>query len=217
MDLRGISLFEGLNRDAQRELERGVVRNFAPGEILWQAGDPSRALHIVLEGQVRVVRNSGGQQRVVHHEQAGGTLGDVALFAGSPYPATALAATRVTTLALTAGQVHAIIAADPDFAVRLLRRLAERVRHLIGRFDQVSSLSVPARLARFLLERHSAARTEPFSLGMTQQEVAEELGTVREVVVRALRELKSSGAIETAGRGRYSVRDTAALERIANR
>jgi CRP-like cAMP-binding protein len=216
MELTAISLLEGLNPAAQRELARGVVLHFAPGEILWRAGDPARALHIVLSGQVRVVRNTGGHQRVVHHEQTGGTLGDVALFADSPYPATALAATRVTTLALTADLVHAVIAADPAFAVRMLRRLAERVRHVFGRVDQVWSLSVPARLARFLLERHTVARAQPFSLGMTQQEVAEELGTVREVIVRTLRELRSCGAIETIGRGRYAVRDIAALENIAN-
>jgi CRP-like cAMP-binding protein len=219
MELEAIRLFEGLNPAARRELSRGVIRHFSPGEVLWRAGEPAHALHIVIAGQVRVVRNSGGRQRVVHHETTGGTLGDVALFAGSAYPATALAATRVTTLALTADLVHAVIAADPAFALRLLRQLAERVRQVIGRFDRVSSLSVPARLARFLLERDSTGKGmgkgQTFSLGMTQQEVAEELGTVREVIVRTLRELRSSGAIESAGRGRYAVRDPVLLEQIA--
>jgi predicted transcriptional regulator len=53
------------------------------------------------------------------------------------------------------------------------------------------------------------------TLGGTQQEVAEELGTVREVVVRAVRALCESGAIEPAGRGRYRVRDAARLRELA--
>jgi CRP-like cAMP-binding protein len=215
MDFEAIPLLAGLNASAQRELTRGVLRHYSPGEVLWQAGDTARALHVVLEGEVRVVRGSAGRQRVVHTERMGGTLGDVALFAESAYPATALAASRVTTLALSANLVHAVIAADASFAFRLLRHLAERVRQVIGRFDQVASVSVAARVARFLLERHASAAGQPFSLGMPQQELAEELGTVREVIVRTLRDFRSRGLISAAGRSRYRVADESALTQLA--
>ena len=123
-NLAGITLLKGLNGAAQRELSRGAIRHYTPGEVLWNAGDSPHALHVLLEGEVRVVRGKGGRQRVVHHEKSGGTLGDVALFAASPYPATAIAASQVTTLALTNDVVHAVIAADPAFALRLLSQLA---------------------------------------------------------------------------------------------
>ncbi|MDQ6768678.1 MAG: helix-turn-helix domain-containing protein [Gemmatimonadota bacterium] len=86
--------------------------------------------------------------------------------------------------------------------------------------------SVQARLARFIVERHRAAmdggrsrsgRGErgTFSLGMTQTALAEELGTVREVVVRALRGLRQLGAIESAGDGKYRVSNRSILEQLA--
>lgn len=88
-------MFASLNHAARQILEqRGSVRTLAPGEVLWTAGGQPKALLVVLEGTIRVVRSRGGRQHVVHTEQPGGTLGDVALFAETPYPATAIAATR---------------------------------------------------------------------------------------------------------------------------
>ena len=69
-----------------------VERSFAPGEGLFLAGAEPRGLHVVLEGRVRVVRARGDRQHVVHTEGAGGTLGEVPLFAGGSYPSTAVAA-----------------------------------------------------------------------------------------------------------------------------
>jgi CRP/FNR family transcriptional regulator len=215
-DLRGITLFDGLNPAARRVLEtRGVQRRFEPDALLWQAGEEAQAMHVILEGEVRVVRGSAGRQRVVHHERRGGTLGDVALFAGAPYPATAIAATRVVTIALPPDVLHALIAADPAFALAIMRTLSNRVRHLIERLDQLGSWSVRARLARYLLERHERARSSAFTLGMTQQALAEELGTAREVIVRTLRELRDEGYLVRSGRGRFRVNDAEQLHALA--
>ncbi|MFL5475636.1 MAG: helix-turn-helix domain-containing protein, partial [Gemmatimonadales bacterium] len=71
------------------------------------------------------------------------------------------------------------------------------------------------RLARLLQARQQAVGSGvPFTLGRTQLETAEELGTVREVVVRAIRELRQEGIIESAGRGRYLVCDDTRLARL---
>jgi CRP/FNR family transcriptional regulator len=216
LDLGGIALFAPLNAAARNIIEsRGVLRRYEPDAMLWQAGEVPNALHIVLEGEVRVVRSSNGRQRVVHQEERGGTLGDVALFSSAAYPATAIAATRVSTLALTTNVLHEVIAADPTFALALLRGLAERVRQLIERMDRQASWSVQARVARYVLERHEHARGSTFTLGMTQHALAEELGTAREVIVRALRGLKESGLLHSAGRGRFRVEREAGLRALA--
>ena len=214
-DLATIPLFAGLNSAALRIIQmQGVIRSYEPDAMLWQAGEAPHALHVVLEGEVRVLRAAGGRQRVVHTEQRGGTLGDVALFADAAYPATAIAATRVRTVALTRDVLHAVFRADPAFALVLLRGVSNRVRHLIQRLEQLGSWSVRARVAHYLLERSESARAS-FSLGMTQQALAEELGTAREVVVRVLRELREEGCIAAAGRGRLRVLDEEQLRALA--
>jgi CRP-like cAMP-binding protein len=213
--LHGIALFDELNAAALRVVEtRGVVRRYEPDAVLWQAGGEPEAMHVVLEGEVRVMRGGNGRQRVVHHERRGGTLGDVALFAGSPYPATAIAATRVVTIALTRDVLHATIAADPSFALALLHAVSNRVRQLIDRLEMQGSWSVQARVARHLLQRAAQAHGGAFTLGMTQQQLAEELGTAREVIVREVRHLREMGLLESVGRGRLRVVDPDGLRTL---
>lgn len=215
-DIDGIELFDGLVPAARSVLlAKGVLRRFAPDEVMWRSGAEATAMHVILAGEVRVVRSGGGRQRVMHTEKRGGTLADVALFSGQGFPATAIAVTPVTTIALTLDVLHGLIAGDPSFAFRLLARLAGRVRHVIGLIDRITAWSVQARLARFLIERRQATGRDVFALGMTHQQLAEELGTVREVVVRALGDLRDRGHIETAGRGRYRICEPTALAGLA--
>lgn len=209
-------LLKGLNDAARRELSaRAVLCRFAPGEVLWRAGTAPRGLFLVVEGEVRVTRASSGRSHVVHTEGIGGTLGDFVLFGGGPYPATAAAAQRTVCIALDRDAIHAAIRADPELAFRLLARLAARGRHLVERLDRLATRPVSARLAEHLLTRHASVKGAAFTLGGTQTQVAEELGTVREVVVRTLRELRQRQLIDAVGKGRYIVQDEAALRRLA--
>jgi CRP-like cAMP-binding protein len=89
------------------------------------------------------------------------------------------------------------------------------VRALVDRLDRLAALDVTSRLAAIVRESHRARRGAAFTLGQTHQGLAEELGTVREVVVRSLRELRRRGIITSAGRGRYRVADARALDMAA--
>lgn len=211
-----IPFLAGASAEARRELAaRSVLRRFSAGEVLWTAGGEPRGLLVVLEGRVRVVRATGGRQHVVHVEEPGGTLGDVPLFAGGRYPATAIAAAETLCLAIGRDALWAAIRADPEVAFALLGRLAGRVRGLVERLDGLAARSVGARLAAWLLVRGREAGGGPFTLGGTQAEVAEELGTVREVLVRELGRLRDAGVLRSAGRGRWEVADEAGLRRAA--
>src|SRR5262249_23936794 len=107
------------------------------------------------------------------------------------------------------------VATTPDLAFHLLRRLALRTRALAERLEHVTTQPVQARLAAHLLERASQAAGPAFGLGSTQAELAEEVGSVREVVVRELRGLCRQGALVARGHGRYQIGDRRLLGRIA--
>jgi CRP-like cAMP-binding protein len=169
----------------------------------------------VLTGRVRVVRAPGGRQYAVHTEEAGGTLGEVPFFAGGRYPATAIATEATTCLLLDRATLARAVAADPELAFRLLSRLAGRMRRLVKRLDQQTTRTVEQRLAEFLLERHTAAKAGSFTLADTQAEAAEDLGTVREVLVRTLRRFREAGLLGVPKRGHYVIRDRARLASIA--
>lgn len=216
------NLFDGINDAARRELATGsTLRHFTKDEVLWTAGSEPRGLFVILEGSVRVVRETAGRHSVIHTEGPNGTLGEVPLFEGTTLPATAIASEATECVCITAAALDAAIQADTGVARIFLGRLASRVRGLVDRVERLSAHSVRRRLAAFLLERDQLAGGGDgggggdFSLGRSQAAVAEELGTVREVLVRSLRELRESGLIDSAGRGRWSVADRDALTSLA--
>lgn len=129
-------------------------------------------------------------------------------------PATAEAITATRCLIINGDSLTAIMRADPELALLFPRRLSARVRVLVERVDRLSTQPVLSRLAAFVLYRAERSSSSSFTLGMTQEELAEELGTVREVVVRGLARMRRDGLIATAGRGRFAVRDVAAIERV---
>jgi len=220
-------LLEGLSpagRDAL--LHHSVERQFAAGETLWSVGDRSEGITLVLDGRIRIVRGSGGRQLVIHSGEPGATLGEVPFFTGGRYPATAIAAEPSRCLFLPEAAVRRAIAVDPAVAFFFLNRLSQRIENLVERVDRLTVSSVQARLAHFILQRHQSTiassrsrsksgKSAVFSLGMSQTALGEELGTVREVVVRALRGLRQSGAIESAGDGKYRVVNASILETLA--
>jgi CRP-like cAMP-binding protein len=92
--------------------------------------------------------------------------------------------------------------------------MAGRVRHLLERLSSQTADPVAARLARFMVDRTPCA-DGTIARGGTQAQLAEEIGTVREVVVRLLRALADEGIIERLDRGRYRVLNRARLQQRA--
>lgn len=207
-----LSLFRDLRPDSLALLARhGLERSFAAGETLFRAGETPWGIFVVLEGRIRVVRGEASRQVVVHTEGPGGTLADVPLFAGGALPGTAIATEPSVCAIFPKEALRAAIAANPDIAFALLARLALRVRELVGRLDQVSSKSVAARLATYLLRRSEERHSAIVSLGMTQSGLAEELGTVREVIVRELRALRTAGIVRPSRGGGVEILDPVRL------
>ena len=220
MSRNQVSILDSLSDAGRRSLlERSVPKSYRRGQILWNAGDTAVGLTLVLEGNVRILRGSAGRQTIIHSGEAGSTLGEIPFFTRSCYPATAVASEPTKCLLITYDAFENALKIDPQLAFAMLERLSARIETLVERVSQLSSESVQARLARFVVARASRngdrTSTEIFSLGVTQSQLAEELGTVREVVVRALRSLKESGAIEAVGDGKYRVADYPKLKKLA--
>ena len=210
--LEQIPFFAAFPRPALQVIaDRAVERRFGIGDIIFRAGDSAAGLMVVLEGKVRVIRQAGMRSQVVHVERVGGTLGEVPIFAGGGYPATAVAAEPTVCAVIAREALVAAVKSKPEAAFVLLERLARRVRELVDRLDRTALRPVSARLAEFLMARADARRRAVIAIGMTQQQLAEELGTVREVVVRELHALRTAGLVRPLGGGRFEIVDATAL------
>lgn len=214
--LRALESFRHLSDSAIEALEcGGVRRSYARGAMLFREGEAAHGVFIVLSGEVRVARSSRGRRYVLHVESAGGTLGEAPVFDHGPYPVTAAAQDAVDALYLARDPLERAIRGSPELGLFFLRRLGGRVRVLLDRVDGLATAHVSTRLAEYLLQR--AERTGSALVSMTQESLAEELGTVREVVVRSMRALRDDGCIRTAARGKIEILDLGALRVVALR
>ena len=118
-------------------------------------------------------------------------MGEVPLFDGRPYPATAIAATDAQCLVLSAASVRGLASDNGVFAALFMERLSTRVRTLVDRLEWQTLGDVRSRLAASLVGASAVGTLAEsggadFDIGMTQEEWAEDLGTVREVLAREL-------------------------------
>jgi CRP-like cAMP-binding protein len=185
-------------------------------QVLFHRGDPPVGLILILEGSVRVIRELNGRRYVLHTEGAGGALGEVPLFDHATMPATAIAVERTLGGRIPSEVVHRAIEDDTLLAARLLERLARRARHLADRLERLTLFSVGKRIAASLLELSERSTNGEITLGMTQEQFAEELGTVREVLVREIGTLVRDGTLLSIGRGRFRLQNPFALRAQAS-
>lgn len=210
--------FDALPEAARSRIAAAAVeRRYARGARLFRSGDAVDGLYFVLAGHVRVARETETRTELLHVEAAGGVLGEIPVFGGGHFPATATAASATRCAHLPVSAVERLLRDDPAFARFALRRLAVRARGLLRRIDELTATTITGRVAAFMLTRADAAMANDFTLGMSQEELAAELGTAREVIVRALAALVESGALARTGRSRFAVRRVTTLRAIAGR
>ena len=215
-------LFESLTEEECMGLvERSVCRSVSRGEVLFREGEPCRGLHLLVEGRVRVYRaNPDGQEQVLRLLGAGESLGDVSLFDEGPYLASARVMEAGRVLFLPFAEVHQLYQTHPATTHAVVRELGERVRALAALVDQLALQDVPTRVAaavlRYAEEANALHGGGIFRIPRTQEELAAELGTTREGVARALRDLREAKVVRQRG-PRIEVLDAAGLIRLARR
>lgn len=201
------ALFGGLDEKELRALgERAVEQKLARGEILFTAGEEARGLFVIVEGALRAFRESlDGREQVIHVERAGATIAEVPMFDDGAYPSTVAAEEDSIVLFIDKRDVRNLCLSHPSIALAALKLLAGRLRRCAELVEALSLHEVDQRLARLLL---SEGRTRGrrvnngvvFELLLTNQQIAARIGTVREVVSRALSRLQQNELIEISGR-----------------
>lgn len=195
--LRSAPIFADLPEGVVERLAmRCVPRSVGEGFVLFRTGDACRGIYFVLEGRVRVFRTApDGREQTLTVEGPGRSVAEMPLFDGGPYPASAVAALPSRLIYLPRGEFEHAFRTDPDVASAVVRALGTRMRHLVQVIETVAFKDVASRLAMLLadyLDRDGAPDGEErvlLILDRTQDELATEIGTARESVSRALKQL----------------------------
>ena len=190
-------------------LAKGDVVDAPDGACLFRPGDESPAFLIVTQGTVRVEQtNSEGRTVVLYRVEVGDScvLTTSCLVSGRPYAGYGYAEGEVKAVAIPASRFKSLLSSDPDFLDLVFRGFAQRVGELTDVIDTLLLHRTDLKLARWLAAQNTA------EVRLTQQDIAQELGTAREVVSRSLKSFEREEWI-TVGRGIVEIRDRAALEK----
>ena len=186
--------------------KRAVEMHFSTAEMLFFSGEAARGLFVVVNGKVRVFQhNAEGREQVMHVDSIGATIGEVPVFDDGPYPASAIAEEDTDVLFLDKNDIRQFCIEHPAFALKALKMMAERVRRHARLVEVLSFHEVGQRLALFLLAEAEKARTDAaervdFRLVLSNHEIATRIGSVRDVVSRALARLQNEGLVVVKAR-----------------
>ena len=201
-------LFTGLRADQLLTLGGlSSLRRYDRGEIIFRQDAPAAGLHVITRGQVEVFRAApDGARRLLHLFGPHEVVGEVPVFEGGPFPASAAAAAPVAeALFLPRDQFLKLGSERPEILLQMLATLSVRLRKFVSRIESLASRPAPARLAARLLELAweqgaPGRETSQVILPSSKADLARTLGMTPETFSRLLRRWREDGVIRVARR-----------------
>ena len=219
--LHDVPIFAELHDEALQQLARRCVTKTVPaGHVLFTTGEECRGLYMIESGRVRIYRTDpAGREQVLHVEGPGRTVAELPIFDGGPYPASAVTIEECELVFLPRAAFEFLYRNQPDIAHAIIRALGRRLRQLVHLTETLAFRDVAARLAMLLVGYAERAGIETASgveieIDRTQEELAHEIGTARESVSRAMKQLRRKGLIEPLERNRLLIPDVQRLRAL---
>lgn len=211
IDLAGVlgktALLSDLSQPELHTLTTRTVRKlFSTGELLFSEGEPCNGLHIIARGKVRIFKTSiGGREQVLAVNMPGESVAELPVFDGGPFPASAVATEETEIAYISRRDFQAYCLEHPDVALKVLKVVGARLRRLVGIIEELSFTTVRQRLISVLLklaqgEGTNTSRGVEIQLPASHQELANQLGTVRELISRNLMRLQAEGLLDVDAR-----------------
>jgi CRP/FNR family transcriptional regulator len=194
----------------ERVLASAVVRTVPAGTVLFDEQSPCQAFPMVVEGSVRVVKSApSGRELQLYRVLPGESciLSTGCMLGNAPYSARGIAESELTIVALPPPLFHELIAEHEPFRSYVFGLFSERITELMQLVEAVAFHKLDQRLAALLLGKGKTIHT-------THQHLADELGSVREIVSRLLKSFAEQGAV-SIGREEIEIVNPTILRRVA--
>lgn len=195
----------------EKVVARAIRRHFDAGTTIVHEGDPGAGLFVTVQGLVKVYKTSiNGREQVLRYAPPGSSFNEVTVLDGGTNPTSASAVAPTDVLVISKALMTQLLDEDPTVARAVIESLTGLYRHLMQMVEELSFLHVSERVARVLLQSvmpgPGLGAGADMQRRLTQTEIAQMIGSTREVVGRALRTLEDSGAI-TIERGLIVLKD----------
>jgi CRP-like cAMP-binding protein len=184
---------------------RGGVRHYPANAVIINENDAADSLFVILAGRVKVyASNAAGKEVILTTLGAGEYVGELALD-GGPRSASVMTLEPTSCAVVTGANLREFIVAHPDFAQHLILNLIARVRRLTGSVKSLALDDVYSRVVGLLQSMAvEQGGQRVVAQRLTQQDIAEHVGSSREMVSRVFKELTTGGYVRVDG-GRITI------------
>ncbi|MEX3651083.1 MULTISPECIES: Crp/Fnr family transcriptional regulator [Mycolicibacterium] len=200
-------IFQGVSPDAVAALVRQLEPvTFRRTEVVFSEGEPGDTLYIITAGKVKIGRKSvDGRDSLITLMGPSDMFGELAIFDPGPRTSTVTALTEVKAVVMSRSVLRSWIADRPEIAEQLLRVLARRLRRTNDNLSDLIFTDVPGRVAKqllYLAQRFGSRDGTALRVDheLTQEEIAQLVGSSRETVNKALSDFAQRGWIRVQGR-----------------
>ncbi len=211
-----LNLYPALTGLPQARLERlsrpEALMQLPSGTQVFAESQPCQGFPLLLSGSIRVIKQAAsGRELMLYRVNPGGSciISSSCLLGRTDYNARGIAETPLTLLALPPGEFARLLVEHAPFRDFVFHLFSERIAELMQLVEEVAFARLDQRLARLLLNRQET------TLCVTHQQLADELGSVREIVSRLLKGFAAQGLV-TLGREQISVLDRDGLSKLTS-
>src|SRR5574343_1180215 len=197
--------------DLDALLDPGRQMTLPAGSQIFAEHQPCQGFPLVVEGSIKVLKQApSGRELLLYRVRPGGSciISSSCLLGHSDYNARGIAESSLTLLALPIPAFTELMLSHAPFRDFVFHLFAERIGELMQLVEEVAFARLDQRLAKLILARNEA------TLNVTHQQLADELGSVREIVSRLLKGFASQGLV-SLGREQVAVVDREGLEKLA--
>lgn len=215
--VQSVLFFEELPEEQHAKLaDISVIKKYNKGETLFVADVPANGFYSVINGRVKIFRTSpSGKEHILHVFGSGEVFGEVPVFEGTTFPASAQAIEPCEALFVPRDGFRKILREDPDMAMKMMAMLSQRLRILVNKIDDLSLKEAPSRVAAYLLLLCSSQEANTFKLDLPKGQIAFYLGTIQETLSRIFKRFTEQGIIDIQGK-EITILDMDQLQEIAD-
>ncbi len=187
----------------------GIQKSYAKDECIFNEGEKPKAMGLIIEGRIKVVKHSPeGKDVIVRVIDKGQIFGEVAVFDNKPYPASAIAMVDTKAFVIERYKLIELLNREPQIALDIISDLGRKLRDMLDTVRNIATEHVDKRIIFTLLKMYEASGNPV--LKIKRQDIAEMCGTTVETTIRITRELEKDSLISTE-RGEITLLNTAAL------
>jgi len=204
-----VPIFSELPQEALDWLSEKAQRRQHPrGTIVLAEGQPGAELFVIESGRAKVfVSNADGKELVLYHAGPGDYIGELSILDSQPRSASVQTLEKTSLLVLNQSDFKELLSSDPEFSLSIIQTLTSKLRIATNQVRSLGLDPVYRRLTSLLDNRAEPEGDERVIAKMSHRQIADQIGSSREMVSKLMRDLEQGGYVATEG-SRIVIRKT---------